>query len=116
VAVVGAAAAIGVFSYVGVGAVVGEQCPAGVVSKGLSPISSSMTSFPAASSCLAIVRTVNAVSALTELAKSLKEAGISAENPLGLIAFFHRQPSLCPVAADAGSPNGTRLSCGRLWR
>ena len=41
------------------------------VSKGLSPISSSMTSFPPAASPLAMASTVNAVSGWTALAKVL---------------------------------------------
>src|SRR5436190_17596903 len=61
----------------------------GGVAKGLSPISSSMTSFPAAISVLATARTVNADSTSTDDA-NLLNAGIAGGPSYRIgVAYFH---------------------------
>src|SRR5436190_11629439 len=74
----------------------------GGVAKGLSPISSSMTSFPAAISVLATARTVNADSTSTDDA-NLLNAGITGGPSYRIgVAYFHATsiPSLCGECGD----------------
>src|SRR5262252_9684219 len=86
---------------------------AAVLSNGLSPISSSTTSLPAALSVLAMPSTVNAVSTIRERAKSLNCADTRGPSSVWVVNRYGsdsvRQHAVVVVAAllDAERPDRT---------